>query len=158
MELITAKMAQALKAKTELWTVKLTELGSDHAFMGYSLTSTYLMVDITSPILENQVSINSIPEKDHEMIVPIVLENCETFVSGHISFRGLDKIIKKWELYFIDRRFDTSVKVESSNPIAIKKLERNTRSEHLKLIGYTKNNESRSCFFELQLKSKMNLK
>lgn len=157
MKLTTAKMAEALKIESELWEIELIELGADQAFNGYSLTGTYLLVGITSPIQENQVSINSMPEEKREMVIPITFENCDNYLSGQVFFKGLDKITKKWDVFFTDRRFDEIVKVESSSPIAIK-IAKNTRSEQLKWIGFTKNKGSRNCFFELKLKPKMYLK
>ena len=156
MELIAARMAQAIKVKTNLWTIELTDLGAHQAFMGYSLTSKYLMIGITSPILESQISINSIPENEEEEIkIPIYLEKCDTTLAGVINFKGLQKILHKWDVYFYDCRFSEIIRVFESVPIPIKKPEKNIRSEHLKLIGYTKKNDSNNPCFELRLRPKL---
>ncbi len=155
MELITARMTQAVKANTNLWTIELTDLGAHQAFMGYSLTSKYLMIGITAPKLESQISINSIPENEEEEIkIPLYLEKCDASLVGQINFKGLNKISQKWDVYFYDCRFSELTKVIDSVPIPIKKPSKNTRSEHLKLIGYTKKKDSNNPCFELRLKPK----
>tara|TARA_R110000868_G_scaffold235273_3_gene489032 strand:- start:1466 stop:1939 length:474 start_codon:yes stop_codon:yes gene_type:complete len=157
MQLTSAKENKVLQPKTKLWTIELTDLGAHQAFMGYSLTSKYLMIGITSPMLESQISINSIPTNEEEEIkVPIYLEKCNDSLVGHICFKGLEKISEKWDVFFNDHRFDESVKVKSSVPIPIKRLAKNTRSEHLRLIGYTKSRQDFDCFFEIHLRPKMN--
>ncbi len=159
MELITAKVAEALKTKSELWTIEFTDLSAHQAFMGYSLTSKYILVGITSPLQNSQVSINSIPENEgEELVIPINLENSDPSAVGHICFKGVENITQKWDIYFFDRRFDDCIKVDSSNLILVKKDTKNTRGEQLRLIGYTKKDQNQNCFFELQLKPKNYIK
>lgn len=153
MEPTIIKPAEALKQISKLWTIELTDLGVHQAFMGYSLSDKYLMIGITSPMLENQISINSIPDDpSKDLRVPIHLEKCDCGLFGHISFKGLEKILKKWKLFFYDSRFDEETEVKNEAPITIKELKSNTRSENLRLIGYSKKSDKAQSLFELRLK------
>ncbi|MBO6523353.1 MAG: hypothetical protein JJ971_05970 [Balneolaceae bacterium] len=155
MEPTTTEMAEALNPTTKLWTIELTDLGVHQAFMGYSLSDKYLMIGITSPMFENQISINSIPKSGKEELkVPIPLEKCDCGLYGNISFKGLDKFLSKWKLFFYDSRFGEETEVIDGNLIPIKQLSKNTRSEHLKLMGYSKGKENAKSLFELRFKTK----
>lgn len=153
MEPITMKMAKALNSTTKLWTIELTDLGVHQAFMGYSLSDKYLMIGITSPMFEDQISINSIPKTGvEELKVPIHLEKCDCGLFGSINFKGLEKFITTWELFFYDSRFDEETQIIEGNLIPIKQLTMNTRREHLKLIGYSKETNKSKSLFELRLR------
>ncbi len=146
------KMAKALNSTTKLWTIELTDLGVHQAFMGYSLSDKYLMIGITSPMFENQIAINSVPKSGEELKVPIHLEKCDCGLFGQINFTGLDKFSSRWRLFFYDSRFGEETEIISGNMIPIKQLKKNTRSEHLKLIGYSKEQEQSKSLFELRLR------
>ena len=156
MEPTTLRMAEALNSTTKLWTIELTDLGVHQAFMGYSLSDKYLMIGITSPMLENQISINSISDDPNEELkIPIHLEKCDCGLFGQISFKGLEKIVQKWEVVFYDSRFGEETKIKDERPVLIKQLKSNTRSENLRLIGYSKRKEDVKSMFELRLKPRI---
>ena len=153
MEPITMKMAKALNSTAKLWTIELTDLGVHQAFMGYSLSDKYLMIGITSPMFESQISINSIPKSSKEELrIPLHLEKCDCGLLGDISFTGLEKFLSQWSLFFYDSRFGEEIEVIDGNVVTIKQLDKNTRSEHLKLIGYSKETEKAKSLFELRFK------
>lgn len=146
------KMAKALNSTTKLWTIELTDLGVHQAFMGYSLSDKYLMIGITSPMFENQIAINSIPKSGEELKVPIHLEKCDCELFGQINFTGLDKFLSRWRLFFYDSRFGEETEVVDGHTVPIKQLTKNTRSEHLKLIGYSKKTVKSESLFELRFR------
>ncbi len=149
----TRKKSEMLNSTTKLWTIELTDLGVHQAFMGYSLSDKYLMIGITSPMFENQISINSVPKNgDEEVKVPIHLEKCDCGLFGNINFTGIVKLLPKWRLFFYDSRFGEETEVIDGNLIPIKQLTNNTRSENLKLIGYSKKTEKAESLFELRLR------
>ena len=151
----TAKMAEALNSSTKLWTIELTDLGVHQAFMGYSLSDKYLMIGITSPMFESQISINSLPKDGEAVSIPLHLEKCECGLFGDINFKGLDKLLSKWFLFFYDSRFGEETEIRNDQPILIKHLKSNTRSENLRLIGYSKSKENSKSLFELRLKPRI---
>lgn len=135
------------------WVVELTDLGASQVFMGNIMTGKYFMIGITSSFMEDQISINSVPESIHQEVkIPICLEKCNSTLTGQIIFRGVKKILKNWEVFFLDNRFDRLTKVIDSKPIPLSQPLRNTRSEHLRLMGYTEHSKECNSFFELVLK------
>ncbi len=138
------------------WTIELTDLGVHQGFMGYSLSDKYLLIGITSPLLESQISINSLSHDEQaEIKIPLQLEKCSALLNGSIWFKGLDKILPKWEIHFVDNRFGESVKIDEQSVIRIRELEKNIRSEHMKLLESLTEDQHTSSFFELSLKPKV---
>ncbi len=143
------------KSCTEVWKIELTDLGVHQAFMGYPMGDKYLMIGITSPDMESQISINSLPDDELEEIrIPIELERCNTELMGSIEFTGIESLLDNWELYFFDNRIESRIRVQPSVPVYIHKPERNTRSEKLRLAGFAKSNKECSSNFELRIKRK----
>lgn len=127
MELLANNEGQALKVNSTLWTIELTDLGIHQATMGYSLSSKYLMIGITSPLLDTTISINSIPENENEeLIIPIHLENGGPFIDISVCFKGLEEIFKTWDVHFYDNRIGAFTKVFESTPIPLQRLNRNS--------------------------------
>ena len=137
------------------WTIELSDLGAHQVFMGYSLSETYVMIGITSPNLESQISINTLPRNsEEEIVVPIELERCDPDLVGEIHFRNSGKLLENWEVFFYDNRFGDRSKVDGTVSIPIRGPEKNTRSEKLRLMGYA-GNSSTSSVFELRLKPRV---
>lgn len=139
----------------EVWKIELTDLGVHQAFMGYPMGDKYLMIGITSPDMESQISINSLPDNDNDEIkIPIELEKCNTDLKGSIEFVGIEKLLANWELYFFDNRIESKVRIEPKSPVNINIPGRNTRSEKLRMAGFAKTKEGCSSIFELRIKRK----
>lgn len=138
-----------------IWDVELTDLGAHQHFMGYSLTTKYLMVGITSPVNESQVSINSIPsEKEAEIIIPLGLEKCDCRLTGAIVFKGIDQLTDRWKIVFTDNRFGDEQELQSDESVPIRQPVKNTRHELLKLAGRNKNGKAPRSMFELRMYNK----
>ncbi len=153
METIERQKTEVNTPASKEWTIEITDLGMHQAFMGFSLSDKYLLVGITSPMLESQISINSIPDDPKEELkIPIHLEKCDCELFGRISFKGIEKILKKWRLTFFDSRFGEETEIKNEYPIPIQQLRTNTRSENLRLIGYSKDKGLSESIFELRLR------
>lgn len=138
------------------WTIELTDLGVHQGFMGYSLSDKYLLIGITSPLLESQISINSISKSEEEGIrIPLLLEKCKALLNGSIRFKGLEKILPNWEVHFLDNRFGETTKVDEQSVIVIRQLEKNIRSEQMRLLENMNEIQHTSSFFELSLIPKL---
>lgn len=149
-------MTEAVKYDIKKWIIELTDLSENNAFMGNALSSKYLMIGITSPTLESQISINSISEDQTKKIhVPLCLEKCNSMLSGQLTFKGLEKLTNKWEIFFLDNRFDQTTPLFDLTSLQITELKSNRRSEQLRLIGYTNSKADCSNLFELVLKPKL---
>ena len=139
----------------DVWKIELTDLGVHQAFMGYPMGDKYLMIGITSPDMESQISINSLPEDESkEITIPIEIEKCNTDLKGAIEFIGIEKMLANWELYFFDNRVESKIPLEPKVPVNIHIPGRNTRSEKLRLAGFAKSKEGCSSIFELRIKRK----
>ncbi len=146
---------EQLPAAVKHWTIELTDLGVHQGFLGYSLSNKYLLIGITSPLLESQISINSLSDDEQaEIKIPLQLERCKALLDGSIRFKGLDKILPKWEIYFLDNRFGESVKVDEQSVISIRQLEKNTRREYMRLLESIHEDQHASSFFEISLTPK----
>ena len=137
------------------WVIELTDLGTHQVYMGYNLSESYLVIGISAPDLEEQISINSIPKEPFdEIVVPLELQNASPLISGEINFRCSKAILEKWDIYFFDNRFDYKTPVKPNDPIRIGTQIRSTRSEKLRLMGYVRKKQNTSVF-ELRFKPKL---
>jgi hypothetical protein len=137
------------------WEVELTDLDDHQSFMGYSLSTKYMMVGITSPLAENQVAINSIQaDKKEDIVIPLMLEKCDCKLSGRIYFKGIEKLIGKWKVFFNDNRFGEQTELHDGLFVSIRQPERNTRQEYLKLARLGGAEALPGSMFELLLKAR----
>lgn len=96
----------------EIWEIEICDLGACKPFLGYALSDQYILVGITDPNKQNEVTITSIPEgKPKAIFIPLVLSNFECEDIRKIRFKGLKRISATWNVRFFDKKEQVGYKI-----------------------------------------------
>ena len=114
--------ATAIEKNTGLkvWEIDVSDLGACKPFLGYSLTDQYILVGITDPNHQNEVSITSIPESNPKTVhIPLVLSGFESSEIYNVRFTGLDKISGTWNVRLFDRHVQKGYRLREGEVLKI---------------------------------------
>lgn len=148
-------MESTLFKEESIWLVEITDLGASKPFLGYSLTDQYVLVGITSPTLQNEVCISSMPQNNQgEMSISLPLDKFDVPFTGILKFEGIKKLKDKWCFQLHDKREEKIIELKEKDSI---KLGQSNNQNGILAFGYISANkiqrQTRNCL-ELIIRSK----
>jgi|GEM_PF-5300965 len=106
-----------------VWEIEIKDLGACKPFLGFSLTDQYLLVGVTSPDQQNEVSITSIPkEEDQRIRIPLSLNKFDFPRSGILRFKGIQFLIDRWEFLLHNFHTDRTIKLNANSKLSLSKI------------------------------------
>lgn len=120
----------------EIWEIEICDLGACKPFLGYALSDEYILVGITDPNKQNEVTITSVPEgRPKAIFIPLVLSNFASKDIRKIRFKGLNRISATWNVRFFDKKEQVGYKITedeifSTSPIKEQQVDLSGSSQY----------------------------
>ncbi len=107
-----------------LWEVEISDLGACKPFLGFSLTNQYILIGITSPDSQNEVTISTLPESLAEsVIIPLNFGKFEFPKSGKLVFKGIQRLKDKWNIKLVNSQTMRAFSISSKSSISLQSIQ-----------------------------------
>ena len=121
-----------LREEQLIWEVEISDLGACRPFLGFSLTNQYVLVGITSPDQQNEVTITSIPnDEKQEIVIPLSLQKFEFPITGYLTFNGIKRLSEQWRIRLINTKTGRSIPVRQNSKLSLRGLRSDLSDEQI---------------------------
>lgn len=139
----SVKQQEYVSEEQLIWEIEISDLGACRPFLGFSLTNQYVLVGITAPDQQNEVTITSIPNQDvAEISIPLELQKFEFPISGNITFKGIKYLSDQWKFRLLNSKTGRSISIKHSTKLSLRKLGQDLVEDISRAKASTKNNLS----------------